>query len=289
MDLYDNLKRGERGAWISIFTYIALAVMKLIVGTLTGSEALRADGLNNTTDVVVSVAVLIGLKISRKPPDQNHHYGHMRAESIATLIAAFIMTVVAIQVLVQAGSVLLEGGAAEPPTILAGWVAILSAGIMFVVYRYNLNLSKSINSSSLFAAAQDNRADALVSIGASIGIFGSIAGFSWLDPLAAFIVGAIILKTAITIFKDAIHTLTDGFDRGEVDTITESIHDIPGIRSIQDIKGRSHGNIIFIDLTITVDPNLNVIESHDITEKIEQKVKQNHPYCQVHVHIEPDL
>jgi len=185
MELYDNLKRGERGAWISIGAYLILAALKLAVGYYTGSEALKADGLNNTTDVIASVAVLIGLRISRKPPDQDHHYGHMRAESIASIIAAFIMTAVALQVLVQAGALLIQGGQSEAPSIIAAWVALGSAVVMFGVYKYNLRLSKSIKSSSLFAAAQDNRSDALVSIGAAVGIIGSVLGLTWLDPLAA--------------------------------------------------------------------------------------------------------
>ncbi|WP_227395848.1 cation diffusion facilitator family transporter [Jeotgalibacillus aurantiacus] len=289
MDLYDNLKKGERGAWISIGAYLVLSAIKLIVGTLTGSEALRADGLNNSTDVIASIAVLIGLRISRRPPDKNHHYGHLRAESIASFAAAFIMTAVAVQVLVQAGSLLLQGGATEPPSLLAAWTAIGSAIVMFGVYAYNLRLSKAIKSSSLFAAAQDNRSDALVSIGAAIGIFGSVFGVLWLDPLAALIVGLIILKTAIGIFRDAIHTLTDGFDQEEVQDITLNVSDIPGVRSIEEIKGRTHGNMMFIDLTIKVNPELNVIESHDITEEIEASLKERHPHTEVLVHIEPDI
>ena len=289
MELYDNLKRGERGAWISIGAYLVLAAIKLAVGFFTGSEALKADGLNNTTDVIASVAVLIGLKVSRKPPDHDHHYGHMRAESIASFAAAFIMTAVAFQVLIQAGTILLEGGQNEPPSLLAAWVALGSAVIMFKVYRYNIQLSQKVKSSSLFAAAQDNRSDALVSIGAAVGIIGSVLGISWLDPLAAFIVGGIILKTAIGIFKDAIHTLTDGFSLDEANDITQSVEETPGVRSIVDIKGRTHGNLTFIDLTIKVDPDLNVVESHDISEEIETSIKNTRPYTQVHVHIEPDI
>ncbi|MDG5473374.1 cation diffusion facilitator family transporter [Jeotgalibacillus sp. ET6] len=289
MDLYENLKRGERGAMISIAAYLVLAVIKLVIGIQTGSEALKADGLNNTTDVIASVAVLVGLRVSRKPPDQDHHYGHMRAESIASFAAAFIMTAVAFQVLTQAGSIILQGGQDNPPSLLAAWVAIGSAIFMYGVYRYNLKLSKSIKSSSLFAAAQDNRSDALVSLGAAIGIIGSFAGLTWLDPLAAFLVGIIILKTALGIFKDAIHTLTDGFDTNEVKEIKSSVREIPGVRKIEDFKARSHGNVTFIDLTIKVDPDLNVIESHDISEEIEHALQNNRPHTQVHVHIEPDV
>ena len=99
MELYTNLRAGEKGAWLSIGAYIFLSAMKLIVGYIGMSAALKADGLNNTTDIIASIAVLIGLRISQRPPDVNHQYGHLRAETIASLVASFIMMVVGLQVL----------------------------------------------------------------------------------------------------------------------------------------------------------------------------------------------
>ncbi len=91
MNQYEKYKKAEKGAWLSIIAYLILATVKITIAEVGNSAALRADGLNNTTDVIASVTVLIGLKISRKPPDKDHHYGHFRAETIASLVAAFIM------------------------------------------------------------------------------------------------------------------------------------------------------------------------------------------------------
>ena len=102
MELYSNLKEGEKGAWLSIWTYLTLSAVKLIVGIIGSSEALKADGLNNTTDIIASIAILVGLRIAQKPPDADHHYGHMRAETVASLIAAFIMAFVGFQILINA-------------------------------------------------------------------------------------------------------------------------------------------------------------------------------------------
>lgn len=102
MNAYDNIKQGERGAWISIAAYLVLSSFKIFCGYLFASSALLADGFNNLTDIVASLAVLIGLRISQKPPDSDHAYGHLRAETIAALVASFIMAVVGIQVLVEA-------------------------------------------------------------------------------------------------------------------------------------------------------------------------------------------
>ncbi|WP_409344562.1 cation diffusion facilitator family transporter [Paenibacillus sp. MBLB4367] len=283
---YEDIKQGEKGAWLSIIVYICLSALKLAIGYAAHSEALLADGLNNSTDIIASIAVLAGLKISRKPPDKDHRYGHYRAETVAALIASFIMIAVGIQVLYQA-VVKFTSWTFETPGMLAAWAALFCALVMFLVYRFNIRLAKKINSSALTAAAQDNRADALVSIGAFIGIVGAQFGLPWLDPLTALLVGAIICKTAWSIFRDASHALTDGFDDGELQTIKQTIRETPGVEKLIDVKARIHGNNTLVDATIGVNFNLNVSESHDITEHIEKRILESHNISHVHIHIEP--
>ncbi|GAA5416726.1 manganese efflux system protein MneS [Paraliobacillus ryukyuensis] len=286
MNQYEKFKKGEKGAWISIVAYLGLATLKLVVATIGGSAALRADGLNNTTDIVASVAVLIGLRISRKPPDEDHHYGHYRAEMIASLVAAFIMVTVGLQVIFGTVQSVIQNNY-DQPSMLTGWVALIAAFIMLGVYKYNLQLAKKINSSSLRAAAQDNKSDALVSIGAFIGIVGSQFGAFWLDPIAGFIVGIIICKTAWTIFYDASHTLTDGFDEEKLEEIRTSVAQDEEVLEVKDIKGRLHGNQALIEMTLYVDPQLTVAQSHKITDRIEDLLKQEHDVPRAHIHIEP--
>ncbi|WP_217586061.1 cation diffusion facilitator family transporter [Lentibacillus saliphilus] len=286
MERVDDLKRGEKGAWISIFAYLILASTKLVFSHIGNSHALQADGLNNATDVVASVAVLIGLKISRRPPDEDHHYGHYRAETIASLIAAFIMVTVGIQVITNTIQKLISLETTQPD-MLTAWVALGGAIVMYAVYRFNLKLSRTVDSSALYAAAQDNRSDALVSIGAFIGIGGAQLGLFWLDPLTGFIVGLIICKTAWDIFKDATHALTDGFDEKRIMEIKESVARVADVKKVADVKGRIHGNKALIDITILVDPEHNVEKSHDITVKVERLLEEKHHITYAHIHIEP--
>ncbi|MFC8683596.1 cation diffusion facilitator family transporter [Brevibacillus porteri] len=286
MDVYSNLKQGERGAWVSIFAYIFCSVLKIGVAYVTASEALMADGLNNSTDVVASIAVLIGLRIARKPPDKDHPYGHFRAETISALVASFIMLFVGVQVVTNAVPSLLDPHHAAPD-LLAGWTALATAVIMFFVYRYNKQLAIKTNSQALDAAAADNRSDALVSIGTFIGVAGAQFQLHWLDPLAAFVVGLIILKTAWDIFREATHRLTDGFDESELADLRATISTISGVKDISDIKARYHGSSVLVDVVIHVDPGLNVVESHTITEKIEEQMRKIHRINAVHIHIEP--
>ncbi|ASN06611.1 cation diffusion facilitator family transporter [Virgibacillus necropolis] len=282
----ENLKKGEKGAWISIFAYLILSIIKLLVAHFGNSTALRADGLNNITDVIASIAVLIGLKISRKPADNDHHYGHYRAETVASLFAAFIMVSVGIQVIYDTIRKLWLGEVSQPD-MLTAWTALGAAIIMFGVYKYNANLAKKVGSSALHAVAHDNKSDAFVSLGAFVGIIGAQLGLYWFDPIAGLIVGFIICKTAWDIFKDSTHTLTDGFDEKFLLKIKKSITKVDEVKKVKDVKGRVHGNQSFIDIVILVDSDLTVKESHDITIHIEKLLEEKHNIHYAHIHIEP--
>jgi cation diffusion facilitator family transporter len=286
VEMYDNLKQGEKGAWVSIAAYILLSAFKISAGYFTGSEALTADGINNTTDIIVSIAVLLGLRFSRKPPDRDHPYGHLRAETIASLVASFIMFAAGIQVLLQAGKSLLAGNQ-QAPDLLAAWIALFSAACMWCVYIYNSRLARRINNQSLMAAAKDNRSDAFVSIGAAVGILGARFGFPVLDAAAAFIVGVIICKTAWDIFSYATHALTDGFDDRRLEVLQQTVRETPGVKRIRDIRAREHGSSVLLDVVVEVSAELSVEQSHNISEDIERRMHKLHSIDNVHVHIEP--
>ena len=285
-DIYADMKQGEKGAWISIAAYIALSAFKLAIGLFYQSKALQADGWNNLTDIVASLAVLIGLRISQKPPDHDHPYGHLRAETIAALIASFIMATVGIQVIISTVQALFHGESTTPNP-LTGWVAVGCAIVMYAVYVYNKRLAERIRNQALMAAAQDNRSDAFVSIGAAVGIFGAQLGISWLDPLAALTVGFIICKTAWDIFREATHTLTDGFDEAQLDRLRKTVESTEGVRKIKEVKARLHGSLVLVDVVVQVDPLLSLIEGHHICDDIEQRMKRKHNITHVHVHVEP--
>jgi len=284
---YSNLKLGERGAIISILAYILLSVLKLSVGYISDSEALKADGLNNTTDILASLSVLIGLRLSQKPADDDHLYGHWKSEMVASMVASFIIIVVGFQVLTSAFTSFFEG-ATEAPDLIAAWTGLISALIMYFVYRYNRNLARKIKSHSVMAAAKDNLSDSWVSIGTAAGIIGSQFGLPWLDPVTAFIVGALILKTGWGIFREASHQLTDGFDVDLIKEYNDTICNIPGVKGIKDLKARSYGNNIVVDCVITVNPTLDISTAHDISTRVEDKLMEEYDIYDVHVHVEPD-
>ncbi|MED4129887.1 MULTISPECIES: cation diffusion facilitator family transporter [Shouchella] len=288
MRRYEELRKGEGGAWLSIGTYLFLASLKLIIGYLFLSQALVADGYNNAADIIVSVAVLVGLRISQKPPDHDHPYGHFRAEHIAALLASFIMAVIGLQVILNAGTTLLANEPVEAPRFITAWVAGFSAIIMLFVYRFNRKLAEKINSQALKAASQDNKNDALVSIGVVIGIIGSHLHLSWIDPLMAFLIGLIICYTAWSIFKEASHSLTDGFSEEALQPFKSTVLAIDGVQNLLGIKARQVGSTIYADVTITVIPSMSVRTSHEIADLIEQTLRDQHDVTETTVHVEPD-
>lgn len=287
MNVYLDIKRGERGAWISIFAYIVLSICKLALGLYYQSKALQADGWNNFTDIIASLAVLIGLRISQKPPDHNHPYGHLRAETISALLASFIMIAVGIQMILSVGQSLFHDTYQSIPDPLTGWIALGSAMIMYNVYRYNKRLARRIRNQALMAAAYNNRSDAWISLGAAASIFGTQFGLRWLDPFGALIVSILICKTAWGIFRDATHTLTDGFDEAQLQRIYNTIASIEGVRIIKEVRARLHGSLVLVDVVVQVDAQLSVMEGHHICNHIEHRIKGKHGISHVHVHVEP--
>lgn len=277
---------SEKGAWISIIAYLFLSILKLLFGYITDSKALIADGLNNTTDIIASVAVLIGLKVAKIPADDDHRYGHSKAETISSMVASLVMITISIQVIISTISAIFNKEA-ESPDMLAGYIAIFGSIVMFFVYRYNMALATKTESHALKAAAKDNFSDALVGIGAAVGIFASQLQLPWLDPFTGLIVGLIIAKTGIDIFKEATYMLTDGFDEEKIEIYKQFIEKIDGVISVRDIKARVYGNKVYLDVVIFVDAHISVLESHHITDTIEGKMLEEFKIPYVHIHTEP--
>ncbi|WP_242142886.1 MULTISPECIES: cation diffusion facilitator family transporter [unclassified Bacillus cereus group] len=279
-------QEADKGAIVSIVAYIFLSAIKIIISYIALSSALRADGLNNLTDIGASLAVLIGLKISRKPRDPDHPYGHSRAEQIASLVASFIMASVGFEVIISAIQSFFNPQQTAP-NVIAAWVAFFCAIVMYVVYMYNKKIAKRTQSKALEAAAKDNLSDALVSIGTVVGIVASQFHMAILDPIAALLVGLIICKTAWDIFTETSHMLTDGIDPEKMEEYSQAVQLVPGVEHIVDIRARMYGNQTYVDITIEVDAHMDVSKSHHITDTIEEMLQQKFGILYTHIHVEP--
>lgn len=283
---HSSVESSQKGAWLSIGTYMVLTTAKLGVGWLTGSQAITADGLNNATDVLGSIAVLYGLKVAQRPADEDHRYGHERAEGVAALIVATIMGLVSINVGVSAIQSIFRP--AGTPEAWGLWVALAAAVVMLVMYRYNLGLARRTGSKALEAAAYDHRSDALTSLGAAAGIIGAQFGLTWADPLAGLVVAVMVARTAWEIGSEAAHMLMDGFDDvDKLKALRREVKQVEGVTKVRDLRCRQLGASVAVDVTVLVPCHLSVTEAHEVADRVEAALVAQDVQA-VQVHIEPD-
>ncbi|MDR1522055.1 MAG: cation diffusion facilitator family transporter [Streptococcaceae bacterium] len=286
MNRYEDLKIAEKGAIISIISYIFLAVGKLLIGVWGTSNALFADGLNNFTDIIASLVVIIGLRIARKPADNDHTYGHWKVETVASMITSFIMLMIGLEILGDAVEKIVQKTYLKPEPLTA-LVGVISAIVMILVYFYNQTLASKVHSSALYAAAKDNLSDAYTSIGTTIAILATVFKFPLLDTIAAIIIAILVLKTALEIFKESVFSLSDGFSDNLLTDYKKMILSIDEVKEVRLIRGRTYGTNIFLDVVVAMDSNLSVLQSHLVTEIIEKRLAEEFQIYDIDVHVEP--
>ena len=281
-----NLKLAERGAIISISTYLILSAAKLATGHLLHSSSLVADGFNNVSDIIANVALLIGIRMARQPADRDHRFGHWKIEDLASLITSIIMFYVGFDVLRDTIQKILsrEQTHIDP---LGATLGVLSAAVMFTVYLYNTRLSKKSKSKALKAAAKDNLSDAVTSLGTSIAILASSFNYPIVDKLVAIIITFFILKTAYDIFIESSFSLSDGFDDRLLEDYQKAIMEIPKISKVKSQRGRTYGSNIYLDITLEMNPDLSVYESHEIADQVEEMLMERFGIFDIDIHIEP--
>ncbi len=286
MSQSENLKIAQRGAYLSLVVYIILSITKYVVGYMYNSAAVRADALNNMTDILVSIAVIVGLKISIKPADKNHPYGHLKSDNISTLLVSFIIMFVGIQVVIENAPRLITHDR-HVPNIMTIIVSVISGVIMLGVFYVNHRLAKRTKSSSLSSAAKDNLSDSLVSIGTAIGLIFTQIGFPIVDIILATFLGLLIIYTGFGIFKESIFTLSDGFNEKDLEEYRNDILEVEDVIDVNSIKGRYHGSSIFLDVTIVVQSDLSLYEAHQICDRVENHL-HGKGISSVYVHPEPN-
>ncbi|MCI1699306.1 cation diffusion facilitator family transporter [Liquorilactobacillus nagelii] len=283
---YQNLKIAQRWVLISSLAYVFLAMLKLVVGQMSHSATLLADASNNLTDILSSMAIIYGLHLARRPPDEHHQYGHWKAETIATFATSLIMLLVGGSVIYSSIKSILANQNSTPD-IFALFVGLFSGGIMYVIYFHNARIAKKLKSSSLMAIAKDTRNDAWTSFGTSLTIIAANLNFPRLDNIVALIIGGLILKTAYDILSDSAFALSDGFDDDLLDEYIAAVEKVPGVERVHNIQGRTYGANIFVDIIIWVDPQMTVRESHHVTEKVESLLRRKFNVLDTDVHVEP--
>ncbi|MFM1652407.1 cation diffusion facilitator family transporter [Brevibacillus sp. B_LB10_24] len=290
----DRLAKAQFGAWVGIVGNLALAAAKLTIGLVAESRALIADAAHSASDVVGSVAVLIGLRAAERPPDEDHPYGHGKAESIAAIIVAVLLVVVGFEIGYKSIQSMLVPVAA--PGMLAIWAAVLSMAVKEWMYRYKYNLGKKLNSQSLIANALEHRSDVFSSFAALVGIGGAVLGeylgvgwMVYLDPVAGVFVSLLVLKMAYKILKESIHnTLDHVLHSEETVPMVQTVEAVPGVIRIDDLRAREHGHYVIVDVKVSVDPQITVEQGHTIGKQVKQELMNRFERVRdVFVHINP--
>ena len=281
----DRLKIGIRVANITIIANAVLSFIKILLGVIATSSAMIADGMHSFSDVVSSIGVIIGMKLSNKKADKQHPYGHERIESLTALFLSIMLFAVAVGI-GYSGIQTIINKEYNTPGLLAIVAAFISIATKEWMYFYTIKYAKMINSASLKADAWHHRSDSLSSIGALIGIVGARLGVKILDPIAALIICVLIIKVAFDICRESIAQLIDESASDEkVNEIANNILNIEGVIKIDSLQTRKYATKLYVDVDISVDGSLSVEEGHNIADKVHHTIEkdENIKHCMVHV------
>ena len=275
--------------WGMVFN-ILLSTFKITSGIIGRSQAIIADGVHSLSDFGSDIVVLVGLKVSAKPSDESHHYGHEKVECLATLVVALFL--VAAGVFIGYESFV---GISEHHHTAPSPLPIVAAGVSIIVkellYRWTRSVGKKIGSSSLEANAWHHRTDALTSVAVLAGLLVAriYPSLEILDHLIALVVAVFVVQVAVKIAYRDIHELLDSAPGPEVmDKVCQSILAVEGVQSLHKCRARRVQGRIHIDVHIQVPGKLTVLEGHRISSMAEQKVRQTVPdVTDVLIHIEP--
>ncbi|MCQ2771882.1 MAG: cation diffusion facilitator family transporter [Bacilli bacterium] len=292
MDSYS--KEIRKVGIVTIIWNVLLSLIKVVAGILSSASSLISDGIHSASDVLSTVVVLIGAKLSSKSPDKEHPFGHERMESIASIILAMLLGGTSFLLGYRGIVSIINYSKGIVPTssgfiYLALGSSIASIVVKFVMYLYTVRVAKKINSTSLKADAYHHLSDSLSSIGSVLGIAGLMIGGNWsiLDPIASIIIALFILKVAFDIAKAAVnevvdHSAPEEFEK-EIRNITTSTK---GVLNINSLKTRQFGNKFYVELEIAVDGSITVEEGHNIAKSVHDKIESNFSnikHCMVHV------
>ncbi len=283
-----RISATQRSTWTSVVVNIFLTIIQIITGIFAQSQALIADGIHSMSDLVADFVVLFASHHGQKDADEDHPYGHYRYETAATFVLGGLLLAVGIGMLWSAGNKLLNPSTIAPVHIIALWVALITLFAKEFLFRYMLKIAKSVKSSMLVANAWHARSDAASSLVVSLGIIGNLLGYSIFDPIAALIVGLMVMKMGWSFSWDALHDLMDrGADDLEVKAIQQTLLNAPGVEDVHDVRTRKMGDMLIVDAHIEVKADITVEEGHNIAVEARRQVLQRHRVLNLMTHIDP--
>ena len=281
--------------WIGSIVNLLLVVFKFIAGIFGRSSALVADAVHSLSDFITDVIVIVFVKISGKPEDEDHKYGHGKFETLATALIGIVLFAVGIGLLVSGAtkvSEVIKGAILPAPSLIALAIAAISIISKEILYRYTVHVGKNLNSQAVIANAWHHRSDAFSSIGTLVGIGGAIfLGEKWriLDPLAAIVVSGFIIKVAIDLIKPCIDELLERSLPAETEKrILDIIASFPEVSSPHHLRTRRIGNHYAIEVHLRMDGQTTLENAHTIASDVEKRLKEEFGSdTHIGIHMEP--
>ena len=274
---------------------VLLTLFKFVAGIVGHSAAMTADAVHSLSDLLTDAVVLLFVRISARPEDRGHDYGHGKYETLATTVIGMALVAVALGIMYKAVSALVlwwNGADLQAPGMLALWAALLSVLLKELTFRYTVARGRRLNSSVVEANAWHHRSDAFSSLGTLVGIGGAILlGDRWtvLDPLASFVVGFFIIRVAWKLMKRGVDELMEASLPDDVEReILGIVTSFPDVSDPHNLRTRRIGSHYAIELHIRMDGALPLSEAHSRTSDIEQALKDRFgATTHVTLHVEP--
>jgi len=266
--------------WIGLCTNLVLLLLKGFIGVISGSQALVADAMYSAKDVVSSLLVIIGLKVSRRPLDRDHPYGHGKIEFILSMIISVVFLSVTAFLFVHAIQIMMNGDEHKAPHMIALWTALISVAVNVVMYYYTRCVSIEVNSPMVRTLSHHHHADATSSLAVAIGIIGAhYLGMPWIDTMVALFEIMHLMYLGSSVFRDAYKGLMDSNASPDVrENIQTLVEKIEGAEKIDNLRTRMVGQELWIDLVIRVPEDMSIETTSEIRQLVTDKLAERVPH-----------
>jgi cation diffusion facilitator family transporter len=284
-------KTVRQAALIALFGNLILALLKIVTGTVTGSLAVLGDGIDSSTDVAIAIMTLAVGYIINQPSDKKHPWGHQRAETIATIVLAFIIMLAGFQLSMSAYQQLRLREASRLPETAALVVTAISIAGKLLLALSQFKLGKKSGSAMILANAKNMTNDIIISASVFFGLGASVLfKLPFLDAVTALLVGLWVMKSAVGIFIELNLELMDGnADNDLYKSLFNAVRSVKGAGNPHRARIRKMASSWDIDLDIEVDGKMSVKDAHDIAEKVEHAIRREiTDVYDIMVHIEPE-
>ena len=286
----EQRQRKARTAFLSILSNSLLVTLKLGVGLWSGSVSVLSEALHSAIDLVASGIAFFSVRVSDTPPDDNHPYGHGKIESLSGLAESLLIFLAAAFIVHEAVDKLRDPGHIHTAQVDAGMaVMALSAVINIVLSRYLFRVGRETDSMALEADAEHLRTDVLTSVGVLAGLaLTRLTGQLWFDPLTALLVALLIIHTGYRLTREAVSPLLDvrlpPEDEAAIQEVLETDERVLGYHKLRTRKAGSHRHV---DVHVQIDDHCTLLQAHDLTEELEDRIREALPATQINIHIEP--